>query len=157
MAKKNDIRFIDKTVIDEVLTKRIAVLAMKYTTPTYIAKKLGISKDAVESIMETDKYKNVVAKAGDEEVSQALAKAKKDMSRLTPKAVKVIEKALDDAVTGAGSMREGLGGAQLVLKAAGIHETEEKAQDATINIVLPSGVTQEVTYEVKEEKESGAV
>ena len=153
MGKNKDIRYVDKTVIDEVLTRRVAVLAINSASVPDIMKQLALSRQAVEMIQASPKYKEVVAQAGEEETAKALAKAKLDLTRLSSKAVKVVEKAMDSALDGTGSMREGLGGAQLVLKAAGIHETEEKAQDATINIIMPSGVEQTVTYEVPKESQ----
>ncbi len=151
MAKNKDIRYIDQTVIDEVLTRRVAVLAINSASVPDIMKQLALSRQAVEMIQASPKYKEVVQQAGEEETTKALAKAKLDLTRLSSKAVKVVEKAMDDAISGAGSMREGLGGAQLVLKAAGIHETEEKTQDSNITIIIPTG-TEPVTYEVKKEE-----
>lgn len=153
MAKNKDIRYIDKTVIDEVLTRRVAVLAINSASVPDIMKQLALSRQAVEMIQASPKYKEVVAQAGEEETAKALAKAKLDLTRLSSKAVKVVEKAMDAALDGTGSMREGLGGAQLVLKAAGIHETEDKPQDSNITIIMPSGVEQAVTYEVKKEEQ----
>lgn len=155
MAKNKDIRYVDPTVIDEVLTRRVAVLAINSASVPDIMKQLALSRQAVEMIQSSPKYKEVVTKAGEEETAKALAKAKLDLTRLSSKAVKVVEKAMDSALDGTGSMREGLGGAQLVLKAAGIHETEEKANDATINIIMPSGV-ETVTYEAQKEESEGS-
>lgn len=152
---KNDIRYVDPIVYDEVLTRRVAVLAMSGGTVPSMAKQLALSRAAVEGILSSPKYKEVVTLAGEEETNKALAKAKLDLTRLSSKAVKVVERAMDMALDGTGSMREGLGGAQLVLKAAGIHETEEKAQDSTINIIMPTGVEQ-MTYEVKKEESEGS-
>jgi len=156
LAKNKDIRYIDPIVIDEVLTRRVAVLAINSASVPDIMKQLALSRQAVEMIQASPKYKEVVVKAGEEETSKALAKAKLDLTRLSSKAVKVVEKAMDNALDGTGSMREGLGGAQLVLKAAGIHETEEKASDSVINIVLPTGVEQQVTYAVEKEESEGS-
>jgi len=151
LAKNKDIRYIDQTVIDEVLTRRVAALAINCASVPAIMKQLGLSRDVVDDIQASAKYKEVVTKAGEDETNRALAKAKLDLTRLSGKAVKVVEKGLDDAISGKGSMREGLGFAQLVLKAAGISETEEKTSDATINIIMPTGVEQQVTYEAKAE------
>lgn len=149
MAKNKDIRYIDPVVMDEVITRRVAVLAINSASVPDIMKQLALSRQAVEMIQASPKFKEVVTQAGEEETNKALAKAKLDLTRLSSKAVKVVERAMDMALDGTGTMREGLGGAQLVLKAAGIHETEEKAQDSTINIILPSGIEQTATYEVK--------
>lgn len=146
---KNDIRYVEPTVLDEVITRRVAVLAMSGGTVPTIMKQLALSRAAVEGILASPKYKEVVTLAGEEETTKALTKAKLDMSKLSAKAVKVVDKAMDDYLTGAGNAREAIGAAQMVLKAAGIHETEEKAQDSVINIVLPTGIEQQITYEVK--------
>lgn len=151
MGKNKDIRYVDQTVIDEVLTRRVAVLAINSASVPDIMKQLALSRQAVEMIQASPKYKEVVAQAGEEETAKVLTKAKLDLTRLSAKAVKVVEKAMDDAISGTGSMREGLGAAQLALKAAGIHESEEKTQDSNITIVMPSGVESPVTYEVKQD------
>lgn len=156
MAKNKDIRYIDQTVIDEVLTRRVAVLAINSASVPDIMKQLALSRQAVEMIQASPKYKEVVTQCGEEETAKALAKAKLDLTRLSSKAVKVVEKAMDSALDGTGSMREGLGGAQLVLKAAGIHETEEKVNDTQIVIKMPEGVSP-VTYEVKDATDSDSV
>jgi hypothetical protein len=152
LTKNKDIRYIDKTVIDEVLTRRVAVLAINSASVPDIMKQLALSRQAVEMIQASPKYKEVVQQAGEEETAKALTKAKLDLTRLSAKAVKVVEKAMDSALDGTGSMREGLGAAQLALKAAGIHENEEKQSDGVINIILPTGVEKTVTYEVKNEE-----
>jgi hypothetical protein len=151
LAKKQDIRYIDPTVIDEVLTRRVAVLAINSASVPDIMKQLALSRQAVEMIQASPKYKEVVAKAGQEETEKALTKAKLDLTRLSSKAVKVIDKAMQDYLDGNGSAREAVGATQLVLKAAGIHETEEKAADANITIIMPSGV-ETVTYEAQKEE-----
>lgn len=155
MAKNKDIRYIDPIVIDEVITRRVAVLAINSTSVPDIMKQLALSRQAVEGIMASPKFKEVVTIAGEEETQKALTKAKLDLTRLSSKAVKVVERAMDSALDGTGSMREGLGGAQLVLKAAGIHETEEVKSDGVINIILPTG-TEQMTYEVKKEEPEGS-
>ncbi len=155
MAKNKDIRYIDQTVIDEVLTRRVAVLAINSASVPDIMKQLALSRQAVEMIQASPKYKEVVTQCGEEETGKALAKAKLDLTRLSSKAVKVVERAMDAALDGTGSMREGLGGAQLVLKAAGIHETEEKQSDSNITIIMPTG-TEPVTYEVSKEETDGS-
>lgn len=156
MAKNKDIRYVDQTVIDEVLTRRVAVLAINSASVPDIMKQLALSRQAVDMIQASPKYKEVVTQAGQEETDKALAKAKLDMTRLSSKAVKVVEKAMESYLTGDGSAREAIGAAQMVLKASGIHETEEKAQDATINIIMPTGVEQTVTYETKKEEPEGS-
>lgn len=153
---KNDIRYVEPTVLDEVITRRVAVLTMSGGTVPTIMKQLALSRAAVEGILASPKYKEVVTLAGEEETAKALTKAKLDMSKLSAKAVKVVEKAMESYLTGDGSAREAIGAAQMVLKAAGIHETEEKQQDATINIIMPTGVEQVVTYEAQKEEPEGS-
>lgn len=155
MTKNKDIRYVDQTVIDEVLTRRVAVLAINSASVPDIMKQLALSRQAVEMIQASPKYKEVVVLAGEEETSKALAKAKLDLTRLSAKAVKVVERAMDAALDGTGTMREGLGAAQLALKAAGIHESEEKTADGVINIIMPTG-TEPVTYEVKKDEQEGS-
>lgn len=136
-----NINNMEKTVVDEVLTRQIAGILVGGVSITDCAKKLNISPAAVRRIIETDKYKDIVSEAGEEELAPALAKAKAQLARLTTKAVKAIEEVLD---TGAG--RDKLQAASIVLKAVGLSENEEKQNDGNITIIMPGGTqnTQEV-------------
>ena len=140
---------MDKTVVDEVLTRQIATILVGGVSITDCAKKLNISPAAVRRIVETDKYKELVAEAGEEELAPALARAKAQLARLTSKAVKAIEEVLD---TGAG--RDKLQAASIVLKAVGLSENEEKQNDGNITIVMPGATNNEQhTIEVSNETE----
>ena len=149
-SQTKNLRSFNETVIDEVLTRQVAAASLGGTSVADIAKELAISAASVRKIQGTPKYKELVTRAGEEELGPLLAKAKAGLARLSAKAVKVVEKAMDSALDGSGSMREGLAAAQVALKATGIHEEKEAQQDTQIIIKMPDGVSP-VTYEVVNE------
>lgn len=142
---------MDPTTVNESLTRQIATYLLTNTSIADCAKTLGLSPSSVRTIIESPRYKEIVESTAEAELGPLLAKTKTSLARLAPKAVKLIEKAIDDAQTGVGNMREGLAAAQLALKATGLHEEKEAQQDQSITIIMPTGVEQPVTYEVKEE------
>lgn len=129
---------MDKTVVDEVLTRQIAGILVTGVSVTECAKRLALTPAAVRRITDTDKYKEIVSEAGEEELAPALAKAKAQLARLTTKAVKAIEEVLD---TGAG--RDKLQAASIVLKAVGLHEEEEKTSNGNITVIMPGATNNE--------------
>jgi len=83
----------------------------------------------------------------EDSLAPALSQAKAQLARLTTKAIKAVERALDE-----GSARDALQAASIVLKSVGLHEEKEQQSDTSITVVLPSGL-EPVTYEIKGEKE----
>lgn len=147
MAKMTDKRYLNPVVIDEVLTRRVAALSCAGGTVPSIMKALKLSRDFIEEIQNSAKFKEVVTQIGEEETALAIAKGKRELQKGVSTAVKVIQKAMEGALDGTISMREGLQASQLVLKAAGLHEEGEKSNDTVINIKLPDGVAP-TTFEV---------
>lgn len=146
MAKQTDRRYLNPIVIDEVLTRRVAALAVAGGTVPSIMKQLKLSRDFIEEIQNSAKFKEIVTQIGEEETTAAITKGKRELQKSVTTAVKVIHKAMEGALDGTTNMREGLQAAQLVLKAAGLHEEGEKANDTSITVVLPSGIEQPITY-----------
>lgn len=138
--KTKNLGALQDVVIDEVVTKQVAALAIAGTKITEIAKELKISYRAVKQITSSERYAELIKTVGDEALGPLVAAAKAGLARLSAKAVKVIEKALDQAIDGSGNMREGLAAAQVALKAVGIHEDGGQQNDTQITVVLPSGV-----------------
>jgi hypothetical protein len=136
---------MDETVVQEALTRQVATILLAGTSITDCAKQLSITPAAVRRITSLDKYKELVTATAEDELAPALAKAKAQLARLTTKAVKAIEQALDS-----GNSRDALQAATIVLKSVGLHEEKEAQQDTSITVVLPSGIESPITYEVKE-------
>jgi hypothetical protein len=150
---------MDSTVITEALTRQVATVMLTGASVTECAKQLTISPAAVRKIVASDKYKDIIADAAEAELGPALAKARGQLARLSVKAVKVVERNLDQYLEDGKGGREALNAATIVLKAVGLHEEGEKQQDTQITVVLPGGA-EPVTYDVTpddDDNRSGAV
>ncbi len=147
------IQEMDPTVVSESLTRQVATFLLTNASVADCAKALGISASSVRTVTDSPRYKELIAEASTEELGTLLIKTKTRLAKLSEKAVKVVEKAMDSALDGTGSMREGLAAAQVALKATGLHEERETQQDSTINIIMPAGTEQPVTFEVKNEED----
>jgi hypothetical protein len=144
-TKTRNINNLDPTVVQEALTRQVATIMLSGATVTDCAKRLTITPAAVRRITATDKYKELVTVTAEDELAPALSQAKAQLARLTTKAIKAVERALDE-----GSARDSLQAATIVLKAVGLHEEKEQQNDTSITVVLPSGLEAPITYEVKE-------
>lgn len=144
-SKTKRVENMDETVVAEALTRQVATVLLSGISVTDCAKQLSITPAAVRRITASDKYKELVTQTAEEELAPALSKAKAQLARLTTKAIKAVEKALDE-----GSARDALQAATIVLKSVGLHEEKEAQQDTSITVVLPSGIETPITYEVKE-------
>lgn len=150
--KTKNLGTLQQVVVDEVITKQVAALSIAGKKQTEIAADLGISYTAVRGICKTEKYHELVKMTGEEALGPLIAAAKAGLARLSAKAVRVVEKAMDQALEGSGSMREGLAAAQVALKAVGIHEDANQQADMQIIVQLPNGVIDHKTIEVINEE-----
>lgn len=150
-TQTKNINNIDKTVVDEVLTRQVATIMATGATVGQCAKQLNISNAAVKRITSSAKYREIVLKSAEVDLAPALAEVKSKLSKLSSKAVRVLEKAMDRAVEDGEGVREALEAAKVVLKAVGLSEEKETQQDATINIMLPGGIEVPITYEQNKE------
>lgn len=114
---------------------------------TACAKQLSVTPAAVRKILDTDKYKELITVTAEDGLAPALSQAKAMLAKLTPKAIKAIENALDT-----GSARDALQAATIVLKSVGLHEEKEQQSDQNITVILPSGA-EPITYEISKETE----
>lgn len=146
MSKAKDLRSMDQTVVDEALTRQVATIMLTGASVADCAKRLSISPNAVRTITASDRYKEIVTTAAEEELAPALAKAKAQLARLSTKAVAAIERALDE-----GSARDALQAATIVLKSVGLHEEEKQQQDTSITVIMP-GAAEPSIIEVKSEE-----
>jgi hypothetical protein len=156
MPKMTDKRYLNPVVIDEVLTRRVAALAVAGGTVPSIMRELKLSRDFIEEIQNSTKFKEIVTEIGEEETGAVIAKGKAELQKSVRTAVKVIQKAMEGALDGTVSMREGLQASQIVLKAAGLQEEGEKSQETQIVVQLPRGI-EPITYEVNSATDPDAV
>lgn len=149
-SKTKDLRSMDETVVSEALTRQVATIMLGGSSVADCAKRLSISPNAVRTITASDRYKDIVAKVSKESLGPALAQTLAMMTALGPKAVKLVEKAIDDALDGTGSMRDGLDAVGKVHKAMGLGSDDRPQQDTSITVIMP-GAAEPQTIEVQSE------
>lgn len=134
-----------EVVIDELLTRQIASAMLDNQSATFaqIAKTLNIPTMLVRKVCLSAKFKDIITKAGQDELGPALARAKVKMARLADKAMTVIEQQLDDG---------NLNAALAVLKGIGMDEQVDKQVDQTLTIILPGAERQQKTIDISTEE-----
>lgn len=119
-----------EVVKKEVLQPQVLALAMVGKTPTQIAKELKASPTVIKRMMATYEFREALRAGVGNELEAITLKTRERINRLLDKAVDVIEANLDE-----GSLQA----AVVVLKVGGfLSETQNKTQDTSIQIVLPS-------------------
>lgn len=153
--KTPKIEALDPTVVSEVFTRRVAVLASTSMTSQQIATELGMSKADIESIQKGELYKSYVTKMGEQELIFALAGLKTKLARLGEQATKVYAKVLNDYLEGKGGARDAVTVAQSITRALGADKSSDRPNDGSLTVILPSGISepQPYTIEVKNEAE----
>ena len=151
-TRKPKVDEMDQTVVNESLTRQVATYLLTNASVSDCAKTLGISASSVRTITESPRYKELIEEVSEAELGTLLTKTKTRLAKLTEKAVRVVEKSMQDYLDGSGSAREALQGAQMAFKATGLHEEGEKQNDTSITVILPTGVEAPVTYEVKNDR-----
>lgn len=137
--KKPTINQLDPTVVSEVFVRRVAVLSISGSTAKQIGEQYGFSEAAIKALQERDDYKELVQKAGEQEMTFSLAKLKTRLMRMGDKAAKVYEKVMDDYLEGRGGARDAVNVAQSITRALGADKGENQQTDATLTVVLPGG------------------
>lgn len=135
-------------VNDLVLAKEVAALYITGATNAEIAKGMKergvtLSRYDINDITESDAFRQIIMEYSEKAMGPAIAKAKARMSRLLDKAVKVIERVLDE-----GDDANALKAASMVFKSAGLEEQSVDNQDTNITVVLP-GSDSSKTIEVE--------
>lgn len=148
MSKKPKYTDLDPTIVSEVFTRRIAVLAMAGASKKAIAKELGQTEHTIKQIQESPAYKQFVTLAGEQEFNYATRTGRLELARQVQLATKVTEKAMKDYLDGTGGGREGLEAAKTVFRANAIDQTENQQQQAKLTVVLPTGA-EAVTFETE--------
>lgn len=148
---KKSLTNLDKTVVDAVITKRIAALSLSGATTPEIMKELNLTRHAVEKVKNSPSFKELITEVGEKEFALVTQKAKSRIIKMSETALKVYEKVMQDYIEGEGNAREAVTVAQSVTRAIGIDKEGDKAQDANITIVMPSGVEQPITIEAEKE------
>lgn len=134
-----------KLIVDELISRQVAAIAIINPNVTDIAKQLNISKELVRRVMDSRQFREILIDIGDSSLGPAIAKVRSQTAKLVNKALKVIEDKLDEG---------DLDAAKVVLKVLGVDNQEEKHQDTNLTVVLPNTVqasTIQQTIEVPDE------
>lgn len=133
-----------KVVIDEVIARQIAAIAIINPNISDISRQLNISRDLVRRVMDSAKFRDILTAVGDSSLAPAIAKVRAQTSKLVDKALKVIEDKLDEG---------DLDAAKVVFKIIGVDQQEDKPQDTNLTVVLPgASTTSENIIEVSNEQ-----
>jgi CTP-dependent riboflavin kinase len=129
-----------------VLISKIAGYVAQGTDKKDIVRELGITQQRLVYLMRLPECVEKINKLLDEATLGAVKEAKKQFANLLPKAIRAIERKLEDDAD--------LKAAEIVLKGLGALKEDEAPQQATaIQVVLPSGETRDV-IEVNDETTS---
>jgi hypothetical protein len=121
-----------------------------------IGTELGLAEGAIEAIQKGEDYKKLVNRIGEQELTFAVASMKTRLARMGDKAAKVYEKVMDDYLDSGKNARDAISAAQSISRAMGVDKSDDKPQDATLTVVLPTGaeVLTIPAEKVKDEEES---
>jgi hypothetical protein len=140
MAKKTaKAADLDPTVVSEIFTRRIAVLAMGGMTARKIADEVGLSAPAIEAIQKGETYKGYLKHVGEQDMNIEVMRMKFRLANMADKAAKVYEKVMEDYLSGKSGARDAVTVAQSISRAIGADKDEGKVQDTQLTIVLPGG------------------
>jgi hypothetical protein len=123
---------------DEVLVRQVVALALLNKTRVEMAKELNVHHATIGKIVNSDKFKELIAEVGDEALTQAKTYVRVQMGRLVTDAVNVIKK----------NLKEGnLEAAKVVFKTVGLDNEENRVGETNLTVVLP-GADEKPTIEV---------
>lgn len=130
---------LDPTVVSEVFTRRIAVLAISGMSSKKIADEMGLAVPAIEAIQKREDYKGYLKNVGEQDLNVEVMRMKHRLANMADKAAKVYEKVMDDYLTGKTNARDAVTVAQSVSRAIGADKDEGVKADTSITVILPGG------------------
>lgn len=153
-SKKPKLTDLDPTVVSEVFTRRVAVLAMTGRTSAQIGEELGFTAKQIAQIQSGETYKKYVAKTGEQEMVFATSRGKTQLAGMIDDATKVMRRAMKDFIEEGKGGRDAIVAAQTVIRATGLDRQEDKTNDTNLTVILPGG-SEPVTFkaEIVDEKE----
>ena len=127
-----------KTALNLSEGEVIKMVTMRFAgmSTTLIAKELGISRQSVDNYLKKDKAQALTKELQESAIGDAKLYAKNALAKLTDKAVRALESALDEGDIAA---------VRLHFQAIGLLQEEPVQQQATsLQIVLPGAAPKEV-------------
>lgn len=115
-------------VINTVLAKQIAGLALIKTPQKAISEQLGLTAYQVGKIMASDEFKAALKEIGDASVAEAKQTIRAQTSKLAQEVTRVLTAKLQE---------DNLEAVKIALKIIGFDEEEKVTGDTNISVVLP--------------------
>lgn len=147
-SKKPKLTDLDPTVVSEVFTRRVAVLAITGKTSAEIGKELGFSAQQIALIQRGDGYKKLVERMGEQEMVFAVSRGKTRLAGMVDDAADVIRKVMKDYLNDKGSARDAIVAAQTVNRSIGVDKEDGRTNDTNLTVILPGG-TEPVTFKAE--------
>jgi predicted transcriptional regulator len=126
-----------KTVLNLSEGELVKMVTLRFggMTTSNIAKELGISRQSVDNYLKKDKAQALTKELQESAIGDAKLYAKNALAKLTDKAIKALEVALDEGDMAA---------VRLHFTALGLLDEEpQQTQQANLQIVLPGGIKPE--------------
>lgn len=153
MSKKPSSKDLDPTVVSEVFTRRVAVLAMSGKSSAQIAEDMGVSVALVKTIQRAEPYKKLVERIGEQEMMFAVSRGKTRLAGMVDTAADVVHKVMRDYLDGkTNSARDAIVAAQTVNRSVGVDKMDDKPGDASITVNF-GGIVEPMTIEAEVVKE----
>jgi len=130
---------LDVTVVSEVFTRRVAVLAISGHTSAEISSEMGLSAVAIKDIQAGALYKKYVSRIGEQEMLFAVSRFKTRLAEMGEDATKVYAKVMRDYLRGQGSARDAVTVSQSISRSLGVDKGNDTPHDTKLTIVLPGG------------------
>jgi hypothetical protein len=137
---------LNKTVEEELITKKLAALAGTGMSQRDMAKECNITPYQVKRIMNSDHFKELVTKIGDTYLEDAKNKWNVGVSKLMDKCLTVLRNRLDN---------NDLEAVKVAIKSIGIGNETQSTGDTNLTVVLPSTKEENeipITYTVDDSK-----
>jgi hypothetical protein len=116
-------------VIDELVVKQVAALAISGASPKAIADELGITPYQARKILASDNCKQLIKTVGDEALAQAKSIIRTETSKLAVEVMRALRAKL---------AKDDLDAVKVALRVLGLDQPEEKDTGNThISVVLP--------------------
>lgn len=148
MSRKPKLTDLDPTVVSEVFTRRVAILAIAGKTSAEIGKDMGLTSAQIGAIQRGDGYKKLVERMGEQEMLFAVSQGKTRMAGMVNDAADVIRKVMKDYLNDKGSARDAIVAAQTVNRSVGVDKEGDKQNDTNITIQFPAGI-EPMTFEAE--------
>lgn len=143
-VKKTLINFTNtpKEVMDGHIIPQVVAMVLAGANILEISREMNMNRGTVRKIMASYRFKELLDKANEGALKNAVAQARTGMAKLVTEALRVIEEKL--------KQDNSLEAVKIVMKGLGLDNEEQKVQDTNLTVILP-GAKQETIIDVTPE------